>query len=108
MDHGQNVKVSNVQLSALQRIKISFACCPCKLYVEQSLLFSLFLTNIIFNVCMLIDVLIFRSETVADLFYVTCFCNVYAWILIKYKLHFDFLVVFTLLLRPCQLLYHVS
>ena len=21
----------------------------------------------------------------ADLFYVTCFCNVYAWILIKYK-----------------------
>ena len=49
-----------------------------------------------------------QSETVADLFYVTCFCNVYAWILIKYKLHFDFLVVFTLLLRPCQLLYHVS
>ena len=27
--------------------------------------------------------------------YVTCFCNVYAWILIKYQLHFDFLVVFT-------------
>ena len=39
---------------------------------------------------------------------VTCFCNVYAWILIKYQLHFDFLVVFTLLLRLCQLLYHVS
>ena len=39
-----------------------------------------------------------QSETVADLFYVTCFCNVYVWILIKYKLHFDFLVVFTLLL----------
>ena len=39
-----------------------------------------------------------QSETVADLFYVTYFCNVYAWILIKYKLHFDFLVVFTLLL----------
>ena len=36
------------------------------------------------------------------------FCNVYAWILIKYQLHFDFLVVFTLLVRPCQLLYHVS
>ena len=34
-----------------------------------------------------------QSETVADLFYVTCFCNMYAWILIKYKLHFDFLVV---------------
>ena len=49
-----------------------------------------------------------QSETVADLFYVTCFCSVYAWILIKYKLHFDFLVVFTPLLRPCQLLYHVS
>jgi len=49
-----------------------------------------------------------KSETVADLLYVTCFCNVYAWILIKYQLHFDFLVVFTLLLRPCQLLYHVS
>ena len=118
MDHGQNVKVSNVQLSPLQRIKISFGCCPCKLYVEQSLLFSLFLKKIIFNVCMLMDVLTFRwvtviakylqSETVADLFYVTCFCNVYAWILIKYKLHFDFLVVFTLLLRPCKLLYHVS
>ena len=104
--------------SPLQRIKISFGCCLCKLYVEQSLLFSLFLKKIIFNVCMLMDVLTFRwvtviakylqSETVADLFYVTCFCNVYAWILIKYKLHFDFLVVFTLLLRPCQLLYHVS
>ena len=49
-----------------------------------------------------------QSETVANCFYVTCSCNVYAWILIKYKLHFDFLVVFTLLLRPCQLLYHVS
>ena len=49
-----------------------------------------------------------QSETVADLYYVTCFCSVYAWILIKYKLHFDFLVVFTPLLRPCQLLYHVS
>ena len=36
------------------------------------------------------------------------FCNVYAWILIKYQLHFDFLVVFTLLVRPCQLLYYVS
>ena len=36
-----------------------------------------------------------QSETVADLFYVTCFSNVYAWILIKYRLHFDFLVVFT-------------
>ena len=35
------------------------------------------------------------------------FCNVYVWI-IKYQLHFDFLVVFTPLLRPCQLLYHVS
>ena len=32
----------------------------------------------------------------------------YAWILIKYQLHFDFLVVFTPLLRPCQLLYHIS
>ena len=42
MDHGQNVKVSNVQLSPLQQIKMSFACWPCKLYVEQSLLFSLF------------------------------------------------------------------
>ena len=31
------------------------------------------------------------------------FCNVYAWILIKYQLHFDFLLVFTLLLRPCLL-----
>ena len=40
--------------------------------------------------------------------YVMYFCNVYAWILIKYQLHFDFLVVFTLLVRPCQLLYHVS
>ena len=35
-----------------------------------------------------------QSETVADLLYVMCFCNVYAWILIKYQLHFDFLVVF--------------
>ena len=77
----------------------------CKLYVEQSMLFSLFLKKIIFNVCMLMDVLTFRwviviakyfqSETVAELFYATCFCNVYTWILIKYKLHFDFLVVFT-------------
>ena len=49
-----------------------------------------------------------RDWTIADLLYVTCFCNVYAWILIKYQLHFDFLVVFTLLVRPCQLLYHVS
>ena len=49
-----------------------------------------------------------QSETAADLFYVTCFSNVYTWILIKEKLHFDFLVVFTLLLRPCQLLDHVS
>ena len=29
-----------------------------------------------------------QSETVADLLYAMCFCNVYAWILIKYKLHF--------------------
>ena len=80
MDHGQNVKVSNVQLSPLQRIKISFGCCPCKLYVEPSLLFSLFLKKIVFNVCMLMNVLTFRrvivigkylqSETVADLLYV--------------------------------------
>ena len=41
-----------------------------------------------------------QSETVADLFNVKCFCSVYAWILIKCKLHFDFLVVFTPLLRP--------
>ena len=60
MDHGQNVKVSDVKLSPLHRIKISFGCCPCKLYVEQSLLFSLFLKNIIFKVCMLMDVLTFR------------------------------------------------
>ena len=46
-----------------------------------------------------------QREAVADLLYVTCFCNMYAWILIKYQLHFDFLVVFTLLQRPCQLLY---
>ena len=88
MDHGQNVKVSNVQLSPLQRIKISFACWPCKLYVEQSLLFSLFLKKIIFNVFMLMDVFTFRwvtviakylqRETVADFLYATCFCNVYA------------------------------
>ena len=58
MDHGQNV--SDVKLSPLQRIKISFGCCPCKLYVEQLLLFSLFLKNIIFNVCMLMDVLTLR------------------------------------------------
>ena len=43
MDHRQNVKVSNVQLSPLQQIKISFGYCPCKLYAEQPLLFSLFL-----------------------------------------------------------------
>ena len=49
-----------------------------------------------------------QRETVADLLYVTCFCNLYAWILIKYQLCFDFLVVFTLLPRPCQLLYHES
>ena len=88
MDHGQNVKVSDVKLSPLQRIKISFGCCPCKLYVEKLLLFSLFLKKIIFNVCMLMAVLTFRgvtviadylqSETVADFLYVTCFCNVYA------------------------------
>ena len=62
MDHGQNVKVSNVQLSLLQRIKILFGCCPCKLYAEQSLLFSLFLKKIIFNinVCMLMDFLTLR------------------------------------------------
>ena len=36
-----------------------------------------------------------QSETVADLLYVACFCNVYVWILIKYELHFDFLVIFT-------------
>ena len=36
-----------------------------------------------------------QSETAADLLYVMYFCNVYAWILIKYQLHFDFLVVFT-------------
>ena len=40
MDHGQNIKVSDVKLSPLQRIKISFGCCLCKLYVEQLLLFS--------------------------------------------------------------------
>lgn len=97
--------------------KTSFGCCPCKLYVEQTLLFSLFWKKINFNVDILMDVLldewpwllnIHKSETVADLLYVTCFCNVYTWILIKYQLHFDFLVVFTPLLRPCQLLYHVS
>ena len=49
-----------------------------------------------------------QSETAADLLYVMYFCNVYTWILIKYQLHFDFGLVFTLLLRPCQLLYHVS
>ena len=37
-----------------------------------------------------------HRETVADLLCVTCFCNLYAWILIKYQLRFDFLVVFTL------------
>ena len=42
-----------------------------------------------------------QSETVADLLYVVYFCNVYAWMLIKYQLHFDFLVVCTLLVRPC-------
>ena len=35
-----------------------------------------------------------QNETVADFLYVTCFYNVYALILIKYQLHFDFLVVF--------------
>ena len=35
-----------------------------------------------------------QSETVADLL-CHLLCNVYAWILIKYQLHFDFLVVFT-------------
>ena len=41
-DHGQNIKVRDVQLSPLQWIKISFGCCPCKLYVEQSLLIFIF------------------------------------------------------------------
>ena len=36
-----------------------------------------------------------QSKTVADLLYVICFCNVYAWILVKYQLHFDSLVVLT-------------
>ena len=42
MDHRQNVKVSDVRLNPLQHIKISFGCCPCKLYLEQSLLYSLY------------------------------------------------------------------
>ena len=59
--------------------------------------------------CMTVIPEYLQSETVADLLcHVRYFCNVYAWILIKYQLHFDFLVVFTLLVRPCQLLYHVS
>ena len=37
-----------------------------------------------------------RETSVADLLYVTCFCDLYVWILIKYQLRFDFLVVFTL------------
>ena len=59
------------------KIKKSFGLCPCKRYVAQSLLFSLFLKKINFIVCMLMDVLTFRwvtviaeylqSETVADL-----------------------------------------
>ena len=53
MDHGQNVKVRDVKLRPLQRIKISFGCCLCKLHVEQSLLFSLFLKKIIVNGCSL-------------------------------------------------------
>ena len=115
-------KTSRWAMSSLARCNESKYHLPngraCKLYVEQSMLFSLFLKKIIFNVCMLMDVLTFRwvtviakylqSETVADLFYVTCFCSMYAWILKKNKLYFDFLVVFTPLLRPCQLLYHVS
>ena len=36
------------------------------------------------------------------------YLNTWNRLLIKYQLHFDFLVVFTPLLRPCQLLYHVS
>ena len=40
--------------------------------------------------------------------YVTCFCNVYEWIKSISCIYFDFLVVFTPFLRPCQLLYHVS
>ena len=54
------------------------------------------------------NLIILLSYWLALLHDVTCFCNVYARILIKYQLHFDFLVVFTLLLWPCQLLYHVS
>ena len=42
MDRGQNVKVRDVKLIPLQQIKISFGFCPCKLYVEQSPLYSLF------------------------------------------------------------------
>ena len=49
-----------------------------------------------------------QSRTVADLLYATSFCNVYSWVLIKYQLHFDFLVFFNPQLRPYQLLYHVS
>ena len=55
VDHGQNIKVSDVKLTPLQRIKISFGCCPCILYVEQSMLFTLFLKKVIFNVCMFMD-----------------------------------------------------
>ena len=36
------------------------AACVNFVYLEQSLLFSLFLKKIIFNVCMLMDVLTFR------------------------------------------------
>ena len=110
MDHGQNVKVSDVKLNLLQRIKISFGFCPCKLYmyVEQSLLFSLLLLSLLLLLLLLFNTFqclhvngcayiyisdrdcYLQRETVADLLYVTCFCNVYAWILIKYQLHFEF------------------
>ena len=52
-----------------------------------------------------------QSETVVDFLYVTCFCNVYAWILIKYSIS-CILSFLWFLLRyykaSCQLLYHVS
>ena len=56
----------------------------------------------------LLNILFTKRDCCRFVIYVTCFYNLYALILIKYQLHFDFLVVFTLLLRPCQPLYHVS
>ena len=54
------IHIERCQAYAVATNQKSFGLCPCKRYVAQSLLSSLFLKKINFIVCMLMHVLTFR------------------------------------------------